>query len=642
MKFRPDEVYIRTTLGDMYKELMKKFLAIFTIFFFMLVGFCQSAFALEGIFSISSANFDTSNSIISLTSSNLAEKPNLADIKVVKLSNPTRIYFDIPNASLNAGKKDWQFSNSEGIRRVKISQFSTNPHIVRVVINYEDGYNIDKMQIYKLKNGVIIKFKDGIAQNPFMQNVYRDDRASLSDFYEYTTVTTPITDDAISQINSAFNTATNDLKQDLKLNTKYYIDKITTKNGAVIITGFGSVGIEKPMILSTPTRIVFDLPNTLVNPSMRNKEYVFAGTERVKLGQLSVNKARVVITTSDVTKYIPVYSKDNQTITFANTDKIGALGLENPNVNITGVSHYKIDSQSSAITLNFDKPIVHGFDRTNSEVVAYLYNVANFDEAKFNQVVEGTGFAKAGLQKKLHGVKLDIPIVHDSLVTTFVGADGKSLKIQIKAPKIEIEAPTVLTPPSSAQTELTPNIVAPKGTSGKHRVVIDAGHGGSDVGATRNGIYEKNITLDVAKRVEKLLKAQGYGVLMTRSDDTFVSLADRVAFSESYEPDIFVSIHVNSSTSEAGKGIETHYYHQESMPLAQSVHSSLASAISTNDRGLFKSKFYVINHTTAPAILVEIGFISNTAERGQLVTETRKQATAKAIVEGINNYFKSK
>lgn len=618
---------------------MKKYIAILIIFLSFIAGCCRGAFA-DDIFNISSANFDTSNAIISLTSSNLGVSPNLQDVKIIKLENPTRIYFDIPNASLNAGKKDWQFSSAEGIKRVKISQFSTNPHIVRVVINYEDNFDIDKISISKLKNALIIKFKNGIAQNPFMQNVYRDDRSSLSDFYEYTTVTIPVTNDAISQINSAFNSE--ELKQDLKLNTKYYIDKITTKNGAVLISGFGSLGIEKPMILSNPTRIVFDLPNTLVNPAMRNKEYIFAGTERVKLGQLSVNKARVVITTADVTKYIPVYSKDNQTLIFVNTDKISALGLEQPNVTITGASYYKIDAQSGALTLNFDNPVIHGFDRTNSEVVAYLYNVANFDEDKFNQAVAGTSFAKAGLQKKQHGVRLGIPIVHDSLVTTFVGADGKSLKIQIKAPKVEIEAPTVLTPPSSSQTELTPNIVAPKGTSGKHRVVIDAGHGGSDVGATRNGIYEKNITLDVAKRVEKLLKAQGYGVLMTRSGDTFVSLADRVAFSESYEPDIFVSIHVNSSTSEVGKGLETHYYHQESMPLAQSVHSSLASAINTNDRGLFKSKFYVINHTTAPAILVEIGFISNPAERAQLVTETRKQATAKAIVEGINNYFKSK
>ena len=71
------------------------------------------------------------------------------------------------------------------------------------------------------------------------------------------------------------------------------------------------------------------------------------------------------------------------------------------------------------------------------------------------------------------------------------------------------------------------------------------------------------------------------------------------------------------------------------------MHSSLVSTISANDRGTFKSKFYVINHTTSPAILVEMGFLSNTSERGQLVTAERKQATAKAIVEGINNYFKS-
>ena len=129
---------------------------------------------------------------------------------------------------------------------------------------------------------------------------------------------------------------------------------------------------------------------------------------------------------------------------------------------------------------------------------------------------------------------------------------------------------------------------------------------------------------------------------MTRTGDTYVSLADRVAYSEEYQPDIFVSIHVNSSTSESSRGIETHYYHQESIPLAQSVHSSLVSAISNSpNRGLFKSKFYVINHTTDPAILVEIGYISNTSERAALLSESRKQATAKAIVEGINNYFKN-
>ena len=104
-------------------------------------------------------------------------------------------------------------------------------------------------------------------------------------------------------------------------------------------------------------------------------------------------------------------------------------------------------------------------------------------------------------------------------------------------------------------------------------------------------------------------------------------------------PDIFISIHVNSSTGNEASGIETHYYHQESILLAQTLHASLASAINTKNRGLFKSKFYVINHTTAPAILMEIGFISNSAERAELSGSARRKATAKAIVEGVENYF---
>lgn len=185
------------------------------------------------------------------------------------------------------------------------------------------------------------------------------------------------------------------------------------------------------------------------------------------------------------------------------------------------------------------------------------------------------------------------------------------------------------------------NTEYPKPTGkGTKKVVIDAGHGGTDYGAIRNNINEKDITLDVSKQVRDMLVKKGYQVQMTRDIDKYVSLQDRVAISENFDPEIFISIHVNSSTGTEASGIETHYYHQESIMLAQTVHSALASKINSKNRGLFKSKFYVINHTTSPAILVEIGFISNDAERAQLVTPARKQATAKAIVEGVENYFK--
>jgi N-acetylmuramoyl-L-alanine amidase len=77
------------------------------------------------------------------------------------------------------------------------------------------------------------------------------------------------------------------------------------------------------------------------------------------------------------------------------------------------------------------------------------------------------------------------------------------------------------------------------------------------------------------------------------------------------------------------------------LQLAKTVHASLLNNVQSPNRGLFKSRFYVINHTTAPAILVEIGFISSPTERAQLVSDSRKQATAKAIAEGISEYFKT-
>ena len=112
------------------------------------------------------------------------------------------------------------------------------------------------------------------------------------------------------------------------------------------------------------------------------------------------------------------------------------------------------------------------------------------------------------------------------------------------------------------------------------------------------------------------------------------------SYAENEEPEIFVSIHVNSAVSNDPNGIETHWYHDYSKELAEIVHKHMTKNLDSKDRGLFKSKFYVINHTTVPAILCEIGFLSNEEERNKLITDSRKQKTAKAIAEGIIEYLK--
>ncbi len=603
-----------------------------TLILLLISIFTQTVFA-EDVFKITAANFDTSNSLIVLNMQDESSQPVMNELKLIKMENPKRAYFDIPSSILIIPKQDWKF-NCKGIKEVKISQFTTNPNIVRVVMYYDDDFEPSNLQFLRIKNNIIIKFKNPSWQDQYFHKTYRDEHSSSSDFYEYLTVEVPdiseketITD----QIQQAFNTTIqqtpkmdtiNLKKKELKLNTKYYISKITPRPNGALLSGFGSITIEKPMILQNPLRIVYDIPNTLVNREIRNSEYQINETDSVKIGQFEVNKARIVITSPNVDKYIPVYSTDNQSLLIANIDKLNHTSLFSSTSDIISYNTEKTNSQTSSMILSFNHPIVHGIERTNSRLTLYLYNVSRYNEDTYKSVFNNTIFANSNITLLPGvGMKLTIPTEQDTFVNTYLGLDSKTLKIQLTIPK-----------------KTKPPVVS---KSGSKKIVIDAGHGGNDVGAIRENITEKAITLDVAQRLKDLLEKKGYQVEMTRDTDKTVSLQDRVAFSESKQPDIFVSVHVNSSEKPEITGIETHYYHQESLSLAQTVHASLASNINSKNRGLFKSKFYVINHTTCPAILVEIGFISNEGERAELVSNKRKQATAKAIAEGVENYFKN-
>ncbi len=608
---------------------------VFKIIIFILLFICtfsRSVFA-EDVYKVTSFNYDTSNTFILLTVPDTIPEPVLESVKFVKMENPTRAYFDIAPSVLTVPKQDWTFT-SNGLKQVIVSQNSTNPDVVRTVMYFDDDYDISKIHFYRIKNNIIVQLKDTTIKNDYFQNTYRDDHASSSDFYEYLTMTTPevLQADIASEIQEAFN-AQKTSRKELKLNTKYYIDKITPKQNAVLLNGFGSIAIEKPMILTNPSRIVYDIPNTLVRGDIRNTEYTIGTNETVKIGQFSVNKARIVITTEDVQKYIPVFSSDNQSLLIANSDKLKNFNLFTNVSNMISYSHENIDDQTNSMTLAFTAPVVHGINRENDLLTVYLYNVENYNEEDFLAAYKDTAFSNASISliPKI-GLKLTIPLEPNSLVNTFLGADGQAFKIIIKSPKKQ--------QPAIAVQPVTPTVTTPKPEGkGLRKVVIDAGHGGTDYGAIRDNINEKDITLDVAKQVRDMLVKKGYVVQMTRDKDEYVSLQDRVAISENFMPDIFISIHVNSSTGTEASGIETHYYHQESILLAQTLHASLASAINTKNRGLFKSKFYVINHTTVPAVLMEIGFISNSAERAELNGSSRKKATAKAIVEGVENYF---
>jgi N-acetylmuramoyl-L-alanine amidase len=194
-------------------------------------------------------------------------------------------------------------------------------------------------------------------------------------------------------------------------------------------------------------------------------------------------------------------------------------------------------------------------------------------------------------------------------------------------------------------------------------VVLDPGHGGQDSGAIWGGLMEKELTLDVAQRVDRLLQAQGIATLMTRTGDTYVSLADRAALTNRVPDCIFVSIHFNEGNKNASAGVETYYAeHQisatpplaswlpflqhaslelpnlESQSLAGFIQEALVARTQAADRGTKAGSFFVIANVRHPAVLVEGGFLTNKEDVAKLATWDYREQMAAAITEGILRY----
>ncbi|WP_107942094.1 N-acetylmuramoyl-L-alanine amidase [Metasolibacillus fluoroglycofenilyticus] len=176
-------------------------------------------------------------------------------------------------------------------------------------------------------------------------------------------------------------------------------------------------------------------------------------------------------------------------------------------------------------------------------------------------------------------------------------------------------------------------------------IVIDPGHGGKDPGTTHGKtIQEKEITLKVSNLVKAKLEASGAVVKMTRVGDTYPSLQDRVDFAKNNYAEMFVSIHVNSASSSA-KGTETYYSvssndnEKEDFALATAINSQIVKQAKMNNRGVKRVDYYVIKGLVLPAVLVELGFISNEEDRSKLTDEKYIEIFAQAIYDGIVEYY---
>jgi N-acetylmuramoyl-L-alanine amidase len=253
--------------------------------------------------------------------------------------------------------------------------------------------------------------------------------------------------------------------------------------------------------------------------------------------------------------------------------------------------------------------------------------------------------------------------------------------------KQELPTPPVVSPSAhtASHVELVQSLTRTLGLK-VNRIVIDAGHGGHDTGTVGpDGVVEKDLVLDVAQRLGKLVEQRmGAEVIFTRNDDTFVPLEERTAIANRSHADLFLSIHANSSPAPEVAGIETYYLNftnspeamtvaarenaasdksvfqlkdliqkislhdklEESKQFADSMQASMQalnvkSFPTAHNRGVRKAPFVVLIGASMPSVLTEIGFLTNTKQEKLLARPEYRQKVAEALYSGLHGYTQS-
>ena len=621
---------------------------------------------------INSINFDNSDSIIFLGTSGGSENPDGLKITKKILSEPDRVFFDIENAVITFPNSTYELKNSR-LTKLRIAQNTVNPNVVRIVIWKSQNYDTSQIKILRIKNNIIIKLSSETPLQQYLTQVYKETSTSSVDIYDKA-VAIPeekpqiqISDEIFNQVQQAFKNDDNELvrpnieQKQARLKSRFFLEDVGIKNGNILISGIGVINVEKPFKLTEPSRIVFDLPNTIVLQDLRNKEIKLNENETVKIGQLEPSKARIVIKTPTPDAYRPIYSSNLQTLLIANENRLMGLNLTHTLSELAYFKEQNVNTSTNLINIIFSRPIVYSLKREPGSINMTIYNLANFNTTSFNQLAinNKTGFIAKQLSANIY--KISFPVKEGTLVDCYETLNASQLRFvfttrqiiitEKQEPKQEpkeeqVRPKSEVTPIKIDEQELRKQAkIKKKEKLLKNKIknkviIIDPGHGGNDTGAMRGNVEEKDLTLSIALKVQEELNDMGFkNVIMTRSTDKTLSLSERVDIANNNNADIFVSIHINSSVKSEINGIETHYYSDNGYNVAKMLHKELIENISTTDRGLFKSKFYVINHTEAPAVLLELGFISNEQERSMLTSKRRQNASAKAIAEGIYNYL---
>lgn len=631
---------------NMLKTLINKPLTLIFLTLLFIISFINPSFSMEKIH-IKNIKY-LNNNIIIETAENL-NKVNL-NTKISRLAAPDRIIIDIPESILIPVKLESEIkTNPSGISQIKAAQFSAEPDIVRIVIYSAPttSKNTKGLSVNKDETNIVLKIDNNLnsslnTNNKVSNKTSQNNEVSYANAREI--APKPPADiieflkKQIKEISLVSEKAEEPIKKEPSENM--VIKTVKASKNKLTISGNGTFTERKIFTLENPSRLVFDFNSTKAYSNEIIKTYEISEKDKIKIGQFTPDTLRVVIETESPELYKSYLSSDMKSFTFSAENTFAFKNEEEPKQigKINDINIKNIDSETISFKINTSSPAIYNLfkNKNPNELCLELYNIAlpeNNIIYKLKQAEQFKGIKTAKLSKINTSSVFIIPINEQTKVEANVSGDGQIIELLFKLKKQILSKPEEKIIPSEKKMYISPVI---------RKVVIDPGHGGSDVGAMRGNIYEKDINIEVSKKLAKYLKNAGVDVIFTRTTDESLSLKDRTVITNKEKPDVFVSVHVNASTNNNIKGIETHWYTPQSKELANIVQDRLIKTVPCVNRGVFNSMFYVIHHTEVPAVLVEIGFISNDNERNELLLNGRQEATAKAIAEGIIKFIENK
>lgn len=211
---------------------------------------------------------------------------------------------------------------------------------------------------------------------------------------------------------------------------------------------------------------------------------------------------------------------------------------------------------------------------------------------------------------------------------------------------IDLKGSTAYRVSSEGSSVLIIDLNAPEQTSigdgNKKIIVLDAGHGDFDPGTSGiSGSREKDFNLSLVLKIADILRKEpNYDVVLTRSDDTYVTRPNRIKMANDLKASAFISIHANSVlASPAASGTESYYYKSSGKVLAETLHKHLVEATGFRDRKVKTNSFEVLRKADVPAVLLEVGFLSNREEEAEMLTEAFQLRVAQGLVDGIKEFL---